>query len=110
MDALEFLKGYGRLCNKYGENCDSCPLLNKECNVFCNNDEEYKEIILAVEQWLKDNPVKTYKDDFLEKFPNAKVDENGSPRPCMNNVYSVYEDLKHCSTMKCKDCWNQEYK
>lgn len=52
--------------------------------------------------------VKTYKDVFLEAFPNANVNEKGIPCVCLLNIFSL--DNKQCEMYyRCDDCWNQPY-
>ena len=43
-----------------------------------------------VEQWAKDHPRKTYRDDFFEKFPNALENANGYPFFSRQSVYGLY--------------------
>lgn len=59
MDAVEFIKIRARMCRVY-EDCENCPLI-----FFCA--EEYQEqdsgdsavgAVKAVEQWVKEHPVK----------------------------------------------------
>lgn len=37
--------------------------------------------------WREEHPQKTYKQDFLEKFPNAQVYDSGEPLASACNVY-----------------------
>ena len=32
-----------------------------------------------IDKWCAEHPQKTYLQDFLEKFPNAKLDDDGEP-------------------------------
>ena len=68
--------------------------------------EKYHDLILEVMQSEK-KPVekksKTYLDDLLEKYPDAKLLDNGVPYTCANNLGYVAE----CGS-GCKACWNQE--
>lgn len=47
--------------------------------------------------------VKTYKEDFLEKFPDAKF---GNSEICRRFIYG--EELDYCG-MTCEECWNEVY-
>ena len=61
MDAVEFLKALGRLCNNYL--CrDNCPLIDS-CDD--ESDDGYVRKVQIVEQWAKEHPVKTRKDEFF---------------------------------------------
>ena len=58
----------------------------------------------------KANPQKTYMQDFFEKFPDAPVDDDGTPKICPGYVYKTAE---YCCIARgvrgriCKDCWNE---
>lgn len=73
MDAVEFLKEFGRLCAYYSTNtdCKECPLLRYDC---CR-DTKNEDVTCAgiVEQWAKEHPVKTRQSEFLKLFPEASV-------------------------------------
>lgn len=47
---------------------------------------------------------KTYKEDFLEKFPNARTTKDNIPIVCRENVYGGI--LVVCCN-NCLECWNQ---
>ena len=66
----------------------------------------------------RSNEVKTYADDFLEKFPHAVTTGDGTPVVCRKECYGGYYCLcgggfkKRCgvfSNIK-KRCWNEPYK
>lgn len=111
MDAVKFLKEYYRLCNSYlhtnvSDTCTGCPLWTNRipCSLDSYKCENVDKIVTVVEQWSKEHPVKTYKDDFLEKFPNAKtIDGELVIQWC--RVYNKGE----CNypSQKCVNCWHQ---
>ena len=69
MDAVEYLKVLGRLCNNYL--CgDNCPLIDS-CDD--ESDDGYVRKVQIVEQWAKEHPVKTRQSEFLKLFPEASV-------------------------------------
>lgn len=110
MDAVKFLNEYNRLCNTYRHTdikdaCNDCPFFVNSIPCSLDIFERTNEIISVVEQWSKEHPVKTYRDDFLEKFPKAHTDASGDPVICRNNVYGL-EDCE--SEIRCEDCWNME--
>lgn len=112
MDAVKFLNEYNRMCNTYlqtnnSDTCEECPIwINHiSCSLYERKCDEVDKIVSVVEQWSKENPVKTYKDDFLEKFPKAHTDASGIPISCRNNVYGL-EDCE--SEIRCDNCWNME--
>lgn len=100
-----------RMCLTFRE-CVQCPLgyLKDTCLIevisTCNI-EDAEEQFHVLRQWAKEHPpTKTYKDVFLEKLPNTRLDKDGRPVACRNVVFGI---VKRC-TADCKDCWNEPYK
>ena len=113
MKAVDYLKTRGRMTKNCNISCGMCPLdynNNKKdtvCSKFENNYPE--EAVEIVENWAKEHPVKTYLSVLLEKLPNVKLVENGTPKNlCPKDIFRITEDK--CSTEKCVECWNREYK
>lgn len=90
MDAVEYIKEAKRIC-KSRSVCKSvsskCPLLdeNGHCTAtadICDADiiEKTEKAVRIVEQWAKDNPLKTRQREFLKRFPNADLTRL---QPCM---------------------------
>ena len=110
MDAVEFLKALGRLCNNYL--CgDNCPLIDS-CDD--ESDDGYVRKVQIVEQWAKAHPVKTRQSEFLKMFPNASVGYNGTLVICPSQadtkaVTECVRSERNCD--KCKrDFWLKEIK
>lgn len=63
-----------------------------------------KGIVEFVERWSKNHPQKTRLQDFLEKYPNAPIEVDGTPKVCCENLgYS-----KDCNAeVDCVSCWNK---
>ena len=112
MDAVEFLKALGRLCNNYL--CgDNCPLIDS-CDD--ESDDGYVRKVQIVEQWAKEHPVKTRMSEFLKQWPYVKISDDGIPAiaPCQLNVLFIHgkaqkdcEDRGVCN--KCRrDFWLKE--
>ena len=62
----------------YEEIANNCKLAEKAIERLC--------------QWASENPpkpVKTYREDFFEKFPNAPKTDSGYPHMDVEHVYSV---------------------
>ena len=96
------IKDLKRMCAAY-EICETCPLYN-DCSrpdQFSDNADE------IVDKWIKEHPVKTYAQDFLNKFPNALKTECGRPNFCRTFIYG---DEIECTEGGCDECWNQEMK
>lgn len=67
---------------------DRCPLYEfceKGVPTLSRKDIEYA--IENLHKWSRENPRKTYAQDFFEKFPEAKPDKEGVPRMCRVNCY-----------------------
>lgn len=100
---------YARMCKALGGRCSDCPLSNlkdkyiKNCaGVLSIRTSEASAII---DKWCAEHPQKTYKQDFLEKFPNASKTKRGTPEACRKKIYGgkcveIYDN-------GCLDCWNE---
>lgn len=109
MDAIKFFKEKERMFKFYGAHggnscmgvsCTTCPF-NEGDKVGClANDMRAIEI---VEKWVKEHPAKTYKQDFLEKYPNARLTEDNFPVACLIDLGYMNFD---CEGISCKDCWD----
>lgn len=82
MEFKEAMKITKRMCK--GRVCSDCPLGKqldyKECTCcteYCSEYPEEAEEILK--EWAKEHPQKTILHDFLEKYPNTELDEDGFP-------------------------------
>lgn len=117
MKAKKFLKEWRRMCDSFDSKpCTDCPLENKidsGCIIYDYNDDDINLVVKEVTKWSKKNRIKTYKDVFLEKFPNAEVNLEGTPQACLSNIFGVEHRLMNdfcASPFGCKCCWNREYK
>lgn len=105
MDALKFMKERRRMCDYYSR-CFECPRADEpNCNIEEMSDEELENFVNTVEQWSKEHPLRTRLQDFLEKYPNAPVDGNGTPQACCEHLGYC---TKSCDPLEltCKDCWD----
>lgn len=115
MDAVEFIKEYRRMCNKYiysdacGEDCSrECALYGEHCDLSCN-DMDANDVVYRVEQWSQSHPQKTMIQDFFEKFPNAPKMDRGEPNICPQDLgYGDFccDDTNH----NCLKCWSRPLK
>ena len=112
MDAVEFLKALGRLCNNYL--CgDNCPLIDS-CDD--ESDDGYVRKVQIVEKWAKEHPVKTRQSEFLKMWPDAEVGDDGYPSVAPCQLYKDIEEkdkngicCKNCGCDKCRrDFWLKE--
>ena len=108
--ALEYLKEYHRMCDSAGESsCTGCLMHIRKGNMPCwDFRKKYPEQAVAiVEEWRKNHPKKTIKDDFFEKFPNANKLCDGIPDACAAKLGYVSEcTYQNCEDF-CKECWNK---
>lgn len=96
------IKDLKRMCEYYSD-CEECPLY-----ISCSRPDSFSDNTdEIVDEWVKEHPVKTYMQDFFEKFPNAHKDVDGTPKLC---IKSLYGDEFECPEGGCKKCWNQEMK
>lgn len=85
MDAVEFLKTLGRMCNA---ECIRCEFWKRKsggesCTSWQKNHPE--EAVAIVEKWAKEHPVKTRQSEFLKQWPDARIKKaDGLPMasPC----------------------------
>ena len=105
MTAKEYLTERARMTESCSIGCHVCNLsalktgFNGSCSELENVDPD--NAIAIVSEWSKAHPRKSYKDDFLEKFPNAKIEESDYPI-CRVRVYGG-----SCNSVRCTDCWNE---
>lgn len=104
MDAIEFLKTAKRRCE------------NGEKEIYSVIDLEKIDIekyVKNVEEWGKNNPIKTRQTEFLKMFPNALMMPNGylNVSPCVLDE-EIYRKCSERSQMECdkcyKDFWSKE--
>lgn len=114
--ALEYLKIKNRMTNTCKINCDDCAFYfeNSGENIGCRRFElKFPErVIEIVEQWGKEHPEKTFLSDFLEKYPNAELGEDGTPESICPSSLGL-ENIKNkteCYSDDCIACWKQELK
>lgn len=107
MDAVKYVKTLHRLC-KSQANCLECPL-HENCEednyVYCNgNASEYVEkSVHIVEQWAKDNPIKTRQSEFLRMFPKAEMKDDYLWM-CPKYINYDYNPEENCHEISCSDC------
>lgn len=116
MDAKEYLKELVRMFDSLREDrykgepsctgvaCEKCPFYKSKI-IGCR--EFFPESVDIVEKWSKEHPAKTMLTDFLEKYPNARLDGNGVPRFCPKDLGYEKDGKAHCRNLHCVDCWNR---
>ena len=115
MNFVDYMKHKARMVkmDDRGEctiTCESCPLsgLNNEKEMYCLNFEHlYPELAVEiVDKWAKENPVETYLSDFLKHYPDAKLNEDGSPRCCLCDLDRNLDE-ECASYTSCLECWSR---
>ncbi len=95
-----------RMC-KSCKDCNGCPLYSNCSGCIISLPDNADEI---VEKWVKERPKKTYREDFLKKFPNAPTDSSGCPNACLQDIYKGADYKCKDNNYLCTDCWNQAIK
>ena len=73
MDAVEFIRERNRMC-KHFRGCAECPAGGMICStIWGMNDTE--RLVQVVEEWAKEHPHKTRQSEFLERWPEARIDK-----------------------------------
>ena len=109
MDAVKFLKESKRICDTL--HCTACPIgvQNNGKGCFCSIFKERfpEESVAKVEQWSKENPVKTRLSVFKEQYPVVS-DEYVCINICAGELYGFECGYKCEDEDDCVDCWNVE--
>lgn len=67
---------------------------------------EIEDVVTVVEKWSAEHPKKTMLQDFLEKYPNAPLEDDKTPSICPHSI-GYCEDNSFCKGNTCEDCWNR---
>ena len=113
MDALEFIKERDRMCRFYhhAEDCYQCPAKDCECSALEGMIDD-DNIVTIVEEWAAAHPRKTRKSVFLERYPQADIDNTGLLILCPKRISADIRVTADCLRQGCSDCrrefWMQE--
>lgn len=112
MEFIEAFKIVKRMCEDDTGDCIDCPLsiennnTKEHCYDFMMAYPERVEEILT--KWVEEHPQKTILTDFLEKYPNAPLNESGFPKVCPVGL-GFYDS--GCpfggGVVDCEECWNR---
>lgn len=91
------------VCDHHEEDCPEHPESESELR------QRVREATKRIVSEQPEKPKKTYKDDFLEKLPNAKLYEN-RPDTCRNHCYGDVPELRCRNMESCTACWNEVMK
>lgn len=75
MDAVEFLKVLGKMCDG---NCRECEFekvhsVNEGCSTWRTAHPE--EAVAIAEKWAAEHPIKTRQSVFLKQWPDARIND-----------------------------------
>ena len=119
MDAVKYFKEKKRMLNSLGRTegrcydveCSTCLFCSKNngIGVGCGELElSYPErAIEIIEKWSQGHPQKTILQDFLEKYPKAKLRDNGTPNFCPEYLGYCEEAYCYKNDRDCVKCWNR---
>lgn len=103
---LQRLCGSRDRCTADAANEEQCPMFGIcSCGLanFCAKDAKK-----TVQKWSDEHPVKTYVQDFFEKFPKAQSDSDGTPYACRKTTYGGKCPGIECDPgLECDECWNE---
>lgn len=109
MDVVKFLKEKYRMTKKCMIDCADCPFgsENNTTGLNCSNFQGvHPEIAVSiVEKWSKEHPQETRLTQFLKHYPNAPMDDDGTPKVCANELGFKRDD--GCTSLNCINCWNR---
>lgn len=94
------------LCKLGCSNCPLCSVNNNEglsCTGFEMNYS--KKAVKTVQKWSDAHPQRTYLSEFLKNYPNAPLDDDGSPKGVCPHTLGL-ADIDDCDD-NCIKCWNQ---
>ena len=114
MDAVEYVKQRKRMCDYYTHNnCSKCPAFSCE---ECGGLNGISTMVPIVEKWVKEHVAKTRQSEFLKKWPDAEIGDDGLPSvaPCQLDVRFIHgksqddcEKRGVCNKCRC-DFWLRE--
>lgn len=105
MDAKEFIKAYVRICRSSEFGCATCPLSISNClRDIVLTDANIDKLVSTVDAWAKEHSKRTRLQDFLEKYPDADIEDDGTPSICAAKLGYRHSCSVHTS---CKRCWDE---
>ena len=116
-EKIRMLNSLGREANSKCVGVDCVECLMSPCNNgYIDYDDDDccmfemlhpDEATAVVRKWAEEHPLKTRQDLLFEKFPNAPLSSDGSPRVCAKQL--GLEKHENCANQKsCEECWNIE--
>ena len=90
MEALEFLRNYGRMCSTI-DKCSECPAVNMRCCELYT--DEQAKLVEIVEKWAKEHPEETEQEEQKPEHPEeaADVTKPKQDEPCVKTIQDNLE-------------------
>lgn len=114
MTALGYFKTKARMAKNCGLDCKECWLSSgnngEGCTCYLFERDHPEKAIDIVQKWAQEHPRKTFLQDFLEKYPKARLNEKGYPDDiCPTELGYLGENFecKGIFDTNCAACWNQ---
>lgn len=108
IDHKKLLVDLNCMCHSY-DWCTHCDLFDRGiCDGHPSEISLYRiqELSDIVSKWAAQHQAKTYLSEFLERYPNAPLTDNGIPSMlCPGDL--GYDNLSDCCPDFCTQCWNQ---
>ena len=95
-------------CEADAANKEGCPMLGLcDCSITTTRAEDAIKAVENLQKWSDEHSQKTYIQDFLEKFPKAQIDSDGTPFACRKKTYGGGCPKIESETDCCYECWNE---
>lgn len=115
---LDYLHERDRMCKsiswtkEYGHDCKKCPLypklVSEDKSRACNYLEDIiPEFIEIVQKWSDEHTEETILDEFKKKYPNAPIDSDGIPSPCVRHLGYECNEPSCCEENACIRAWSR---
>lgn len=106
MDAVKYLREFARMCAEYSI-CKGCQIGHGTCRTM--EAQEPEKIVDIVAEWAKEHPVETRQSVFLERYPNAKIDEDGVLNICPDYIEGSCRKYEGVGCNGCRrKYWSEE--
>lgn len=110
---VNFIKEKHKMTNNCQIRCAKCPLSQNnngaDNKMTCYDFEErYPEkAIKIVQKWSDEHPQKTYLTELLKVFPNAQLNDSGTPKGMCPHELGLKDIDCEKTDNACVKCWNQ---
>lgn len=93
MDAVDFLRTRARMCRRFDNCADGCPIGEPvgACKPLLLG-ENAEQVVSIVEQWALEHPSKTRQSEMLKLFPGSVLDDDGILNMCPSSVSESHRD------------------